>query len=488
MQKERQSRSEFLDQMITEVNKIPVAEVVGSVVELVPRGRYLLGLCPFHADNNLGSFVVTPEKNLWRCFAEGIGGGPVSFVMEYEAKKPPYTRMPYLKAAFKLAVEYGIITPEEYKKYSGKRWTTEEVQAVRERVEKANEIQQHVEVSEDIKSLVYNAIPLVCPLSDAHKKHLRRERHLRDDEMKEFFTFPTRRFDLPGKVIRNIAERAAAKNFEKKLNDLNEDERKILLSHMKDVQEQLIHVPGFYMNETTKRVEFMSQRGIGMLVKNERGKTVGIQIRKETVKPGESRYIWFSSSFALSQGNCSGGAPSGAPGGIIPEKKKDGHSPRLFITEGKFKAMKIADKGDRAIYVSGVSTWKNVLPMLEKVSFEDKTVYLAFDADVMGNTAVHRQLSALNRELYNRGYRTKVVLWSIEAGKGIDDLIINRGERYEKSIRIVSFETFETAYDKNLRMIFKLYNVNRIDEISADLVDAFKTTMQKSMEKELNLI
>ena len=68
-----QRKVEFIEQMLNEVHMIPINEVVGSVVPLVQRGRHYMGLCPFHPDHRLGSFVVTPDKNIWQCFAEGIG-------------------------------------------------------------------------------------------------------------------------------------------------------------------------------------------------------------------------------------------------------------------------------------------------------------------------------------------------------------------------------------------------------------------------------
>lgn len=48
-------------------------------IKLSPRGRDLVGLCPFHADSS-PSLVVTPSKNLWHCFSCGAGGDVIEFV------------------------------------------------------------------------------------------------------------------------------------------------------------------------------------------------------------------------------------------------------------------------------------------------------------------------------------------------------------------------------------------------------------------------
>jgi len=45
-------------------------------VALKPHGEDLIGLCPFHADDE-PSLVITPSKNLWKCLGECKGGGSV---------------------------------------------------------------------------------------------------------------------------------------------------------------------------------------------------------------------------------------------------------------------------------------------------------------------------------------------------------------------------------------------------------------------------
>ena len=41
-------------------------------------------LCPFHADRSLGSFIVYPKKNCYKCFSCGAKGGVIDFLMEHE--------------------------------------------------------------------------------------------------------------------------------------------------------------------------------------------------------------------------------------------------------------------------------------------------------------------------------------------------------------------------------------------------------------------
>ena len=60
-----------------------IIEVVSSHVELKQRGRNFFGLCPFHSEKT-PSFSVNPDKQIYKCFGCGAGGGSINFVMEVE--------------------------------------------------------------------------------------------------------------------------------------------------------------------------------------------------------------------------------------------------------------------------------------------------------------------------------------------------------------------------------------------------------------------
>ena len=46
-----------------------IVDVVGEFVTLKKKGPRYLGLCPFHDDQHIGSFVVYPSGNCYRCSA-----------------------------------------------------------------------------------------------------------------------------------------------------------------------------------------------------------------------------------------------------------------------------------------------------------------------------------------------------------------------------------------------------------------------------------
>lgn len=60
-----------------------IEEVVGDFIDLKKRGQRYLGLCPFHDDRHLGSFVVYPRGNCYKCFMCDAKGGAVDFLMNH---------------------------------------------------------------------------------------------------------------------------------------------------------------------------------------------------------------------------------------------------------------------------------------------------------------------------------------------------------------------------------------------------------------------
>ncbi|MBI4066420.1 DNA primase [Candidatus Gottesmanbacteria bacterium] len=60
-----------------------IIDVIGARVTLKKAGRHWKALCPFHNEKT-PSFIVSPERESWKCFGCGKGGSVIDFVMEYE--------------------------------------------------------------------------------------------------------------------------------------------------------------------------------------------------------------------------------------------------------------------------------------------------------------------------------------------------------------------------------------------------------------------
>ncbi len=82
-----------------------IEEVIGEFVNLKRAGSNLKGLSPF-TEEKTPSFVVSPAKQIFKCFSTGKGGTVVSFLMEKE-------HFSYPEALRWLADKYGIQIPED---------------------------------------------------------------------------------------------------------------------------------------------------------------------------------------------------------------------------------------------------------------------------------------------------------------------------------------------------------------------------------------
>ena len=95
-----------------------IYDIVKEFVTLKKAGANYKGLCPFH-DEKTPSFIVSPSKQLFKCFSCGEGGDAVGFIMKHE-------QMTYPEALKWIAKRYGIEVrekeeTEEEKKESSER-------------------------------------------------------------------------------------------------------------------------------------------------------------------------------------------------------------------------------------------------------------------------------------------------------------------------------------------------------------------------------
>ena len=77
-----------------------IVDVVGEFVTLRKAGVNYKGLCPFH-DDTTPSFMVSPSKQICKCFACGEGGTAINFLMKHE-------QITYPEALRWLAKKYNI--------------------------------------------------------------------------------------------------------------------------------------------------------------------------------------------------------------------------------------------------------------------------------------------------------------------------------------------------------------------------------------------
>ncbi len=59
---------------------LPIPDYIGGQIALRPKGRNLVGLCPFHGDQYTPNFTVFEGGQKWRCFACNRGGSIFDYV------------------------------------------------------------------------------------------------------------------------------------------------------------------------------------------------------------------------------------------------------------------------------------------------------------------------------------------------------------------------------------------------------------------------
>ena len=91
----------FLDDLIARTDLV---DLVSESVRLTKKGNSYWGCCPFHSEKT-PSFHVVPDRQIYKCFGCGKGGGAINFVMELE-------NLPYRDAVAVLAKRAGMEVPE----------------------------------------------------------------------------------------------------------------------------------------------------------------------------------------------------------------------------------------------------------------------------------------------------------------------------------------------------------------------------------------
>lgn len=94
----------FPQEILDKILAIPIATVVGEDVALKRAGANLKGLCPFHGEKT-PSFMVSPSKNICKCFGCGKGGNVISYYMERN-------NLGFVEAVRALGKQYNVRVPE----------------------------------------------------------------------------------------------------------------------------------------------------------------------------------------------------------------------------------------------------------------------------------------------------------------------------------------------------------------------------------------
>jgi len=93
---------DFIDDLI---ERVDIAEVIGSRVKLKKAGREYKSPCPFHSEKT-PSFTVSSQKGFYHCFGCGAHGTAIGFLMEFD-------RLEFPDAVEELAQIAGVPVPRD---------------------------------------------------------------------------------------------------------------------------------------------------------------------------------------------------------------------------------------------------------------------------------------------------------------------------------------------------------------------------------------
>ncbi len=107
---------------IDKINDISILDVCQKLgIELKQKGANHQAPCPLHNEKT-ASFMVSPGKNIFKCFGCGEAGGPVALVMKHE-KKDWVESVKFLAKAFHIDFPTEQLTPEQVQEYKQKEIT-----------------------------------------------------------------------------------------------------------------------------------------------------------------------------------------------------------------------------------------------------------------------------------------------------------------------------------------------------------------------------
>ena len=102
-----------VDRIMEAVN---IVDVVGEFVNLRKAGVNYKGLCPFH-DDKTPSFMVSPARQICKCFACGEGGNAVNFLMKHEQITYPEA-LRWLAKKYNIEIQERELTDDEKREQS----------------------------------------------------------------------------------------------------------------------------------------------------------------------------------------------------------------------------------------------------------------------------------------------------------------------------------------------------------------------------------
>lgn len=417
------------------VNSVKILDVLTDHgVSCSGTGDNLMAVSPFRKTSNKTSFTISISRNTFKDWKLDYGGGPVKFIMKLK------------KLDAKNAIDY------LYNVYFNGNAPVKELFI-------PPVIEERAALDKDVLHVAYSIFLDLCSLTEEDKKYLKNVRGLSDEEILDvgFKSFPRR-------TIRHTLQERL---IEAGINPTD--------------------IPGFFRYSDDECITFNYYVGILIPIRDIFGRIVGLQIRKRNLKSElDNRYVWLSSAFAMNKPGsapkyfCNGRGPE-APLGFVEGTFSCDRVTTLFVTEGFFKAFSIRKNvKSPSITVQGVTNWKGINDVVEELTKRYpklNRIIFTFDADFIGNLNVSNQLCKMYNSLKPQfpGIEFRTMLWDINLGKGIDDLIANV-KTLPGNMHLMDMDSFESAF-KEFEPVGRKMAEEEVDE------DVFMSAYKEVLDK-----
>lgn len=428
-----------MEKIFNTLDQIPPTEVLKLLGEPIRKpkrlgeGHYKC-LCPFpgHNDFGVGSFDVNDGKGIAKCFACQKGGRPVRLYRDLTCLKSDY------EAAVYFAEDLGLITKRDrhrlLRENKKEEFITEMVSPAKipERKAAVNYEEPPLQPV-SCRSAFYQAFIRQIPLLEKDKEYLRTVRQLPERYEKYFFGQPTKQ----------MVKKALPKVFEVLGWDF----------------EDYLGIPGMYVQYGTEENEkariggtldmvYHGNECFGLAIPDINGQIAGLQFRNYKPNADGLRYFMLSSGYLnSSRFPKKGEGRSGlSPIGFLPAQNRKPIK-QLALTEGMFKAISLAEHGYNTLFLQGVNSSTELVntmnEYMEKHPEQERSVVLAFDADLKTKPQVAMAVHKIYESLLEADYHVSFLSWDEQYGKGIDDVCLNGNG---SKIRLIKAEPFAAKY------------------------------------------
>lgn len=384
-----------------------IVETISGFVSLKKSGRNYKGLCPFHSEKT-PSFIVSPEKQIFHCFGCGKGGNVFHFLMLYEDFSFP-------ESVKFLASKIGVDIPD--------------TKIIRKK---------SFEVSEDKDRLFQ-----INNLASRYFHKLLTESHIAEKA----------RLYLKNRGISKISIKEFQLGY-----SIHSWDHLLKYFKAKGISETLLEKTGLIIKRSSKEGYYDRFRDrIVFPIFNMRGIIIGFGGRSLD-NSDSAKYINSPESIVFQKGKNLFGL------NLAKDSIKCENA--VLITEGYFDVITAYQKGIRNVVATlGTSITRDHLYKLKRYT---KNLYLVFDSDKAGESAVKRV-----EELFT-GDRLRIYVVSLPAGCDLDSYIRKECEEvFSKKIKsalpLVEYIINITLKDKDL---------NKIEE-KIDCIDRLMPTISR---------